>query len=108
MYGPGSELGPGEEEDTEDDRFFREVIMELSKFGTENQVKQWRNELSARTDIITKNKDKIMLYIEDLRKQMNPVLIGHDTCVRRVGLYNADLHKLPKSGTITNCGGFRR
>ena len=77
------------------------VLSKLSDFGSEDQLRDWKNELIGRVQDYT-NREEIDSWYESLKNQYERKLKANTTCFKQVGLHVAKMDRLPLFGTQPN------
>ena len=75
------------------------IMDRLLKFGSQEQVYEWRNQLMGGAFDYS-NKDDIIEWYEAIRKQYSPRLAGHESCTKAFTLFVADFQSLSQFGTM--------
>lgn len=90
-----------------DPKFFEEIIGNLSQFGTEDQMYQWRNELFSQQTVDFRDKAAVLAWYHAIYRQHGPGLAGRSLCTVRRPLYYASKapQNLPVSASIF-CGDY--
>ncbi len=89
------------------DELIPAILDNLSKFATEDQVNDWRNDL-VRRNIDYSNRDEILEWYEAIRLKYGPRLLGHDSCIKSKPIFIAEFKSLSQYGTIDHCGWCSR
>ena len=71
----------------------------LGKFGSHEQLYEWRNQLVGGS-IDYSNKDDIIQWYDAIRQQYSPRLVGYESCTKAVPLYVTDFQSLSQFDTM--------
>ncbi len=89
------------------DELIPAILDNLSKFASEDQVNDWRNDL-VRRNIDYSNRDMILEWYEAIRIKYGPRLLGHDSCIKSKPIFIAEFKSLSQFGTLDHCGWCSR
>ena len=83
------------------------ILVDLRKFGSEEQVFDWKNQLFSSTVDYT-NREEVMEWYGTIKKQFGPRLTGYESCAKEFPLFLADFEALPQYDTLYKCGWCSR
>lgn len=87
-------------------KFFVDIMMNLSTIGSRDQWFQWRNELFSQQTVNFRDKAAVRAWHEAIYRQHGPRLVGRFSCTLRRPMFTsrAAPATLPVSAAVP-CGG---
>ncbi len=102
------QLGDDDFESIDDTELLIGMILEqLELFGTDEQIRKWRNELFMGTIDYT-NRELVIEWYATIKRQYGPRLEGHESCINEIPLFMGVPDSLPQYDTLTICGWCTR
>ncbi len=102
---------PGQEDDLENiedtELLIGKILEQLEEFGDESQVNRWREDLLTGATDYT-NRDEVLEWFSNVKKQHGPLLEGHESCIKEIPLFMEQPGSLPQYDTLTMCGWCTR